>query len=182
MFHAVPRLERVHPLEGGLFRRKFRRDRRPGMPLEGRWAFYGRYAWDILSKHVRFVGMYLSIAARSSVSYETRRPTWNAMTPVEQTEFETLEMYSATRGAKRVVESSGDVSPRALRPLPPPRQNWADPGARHGGGGISIALRLALLMGLFKLDVELDHLEHGSGPQRAGYPPSGLPNLSAAMA
>jgi hypothetical protein len=40
MFHAVPRLERVHPLEGGLFRRKVRRDRRPGMKLENHFSFY----------------------------------------------------------------------------------------------------------------------------------------------
>ena len=33
-FHAVPRIEKMHPLEGGLFRRKYRRERRPGMPLE----------------------------------------------------------------------------------------------------------------------------------------------------
>ena len=29
-FPRVPRIENVHPLEGGLFRRKYRRDRRPG--------------------------------------------------------------------------------------------------------------------------------------------------------
>jgi hypothetical protein len=106
LFHAVPRLERVHPLEGGLFRRKVRRDRRPGMPLEGRCAFYGRYAWDILSKHVRFAGMYLQY--RRALKRVVRDRTHYmdiATTPVQQEEeLETLQMYSATRGAQPVVE------------------------------------------------------------------------------
>jgi radical SAM superfamily enzyme YgiQ (UPF0313 family) len=105
MFHAVPRLERVHPLEGGLFRRKFRRDRRAGMPLEGRLAFYGRYAWDILCKHIRFAGMYWQY--RSTLRRVTRDATPfmdTAMTPVEEAEFQTLEIFSSTRGSKSVVE------------------------------------------------------------------------------
>jgi radical SAM superfamily enzyme YgiQ (UPF0313 family) len=40
-FHAVARVEQVHPLEGGLFRRKYRRDRRAGMPLESPFALCG---------------------------------------------------------------------------------------------------------------------------------------------
>src|SRR5207237_10551904 len=43
-FHAVAHIENVHPLEGGLFRRKYRCDRRPGMAIETRFAFYPRYA------------------------------------------------------------------------------------------------------------------------------------------
>jgi radical SAM superfamily enzyme YgiQ (UPF0313 family) len=106
MFHAVPRLERVHPLEGGLFRRKFRRDRRRGMPLEGRWTFYGRYARDILSKHIRFVGMYLQYRGALKRVVRDRTPYLDvATTPVQQkAELETLQMYTATRGAQTVVE------------------------------------------------------------------------------
>ena len=58
-FHACARLEQVHPLEGGLFRLKYRLDRRPGLPRETPLAFYGRYAWDILSKHSRFLVLVL---------------------------------------------------------------------------------------------------------------------------
>jgi len=54
-FHACARIERVHPLEGGLFRLKYRRDRRPGMPRESPLVFYGRYAREILSKHSQFL-------------------------------------------------------------------------------------------------------------------------------
>ena len=35
--------EGVHPLEGGAFRLKYRRDRRHGLPLESPFVFYPRY-------------------------------------------------------------------------------------------------------------------------------------------
>ena len=105
LFHAVPRLERVHPLEGGLFRRKFRRDRRPGMSLETRFAFYGRYTWDMLSKHLRFARMYLQYhRTLRRVTRDTTPYMDTAMAPVQEVEFETLEIFSSTRGAKAVVE------------------------------------------------------------------------------
>jgi len=54
-FHACARIEQVHPLEGGLFRLKYRLDRRPSMPREGWARFYTRYLWDIVRKHARFL-------------------------------------------------------------------------------------------------------------------------------
>ena len=105
MFHAVPRLEGVHPLEGGLFRRKFRRDRRPGMPLENWFVFYGRYAWDIASKHVRFAVMYWQYRrALRRVIRDTTPYMDTAMTAVQESELQELEMFSAPRGAQSVVQ------------------------------------------------------------------------------
>ena len=42
-FKLVSAYEGVHPLEGGAFRRKFRRDRRDGLPRENPVLFYPRY-------------------------------------------------------------------------------------------------------------------------------------------
>jgi radical SAM superfamily enzyme YgiQ (UPF0313 family) len=104
-FHAVPRIENVHPLEGGLFRRKYRRDRRPGLPLENRLAFYPRYAGEILSKHVRFARMawqhwrILRRVERDSSPYMDI-----AMTPVQEGEFEEMQMYTSTPAARIAVE------------------------------------------------------------------------------
>ena len=47
-FHASATIEGIHPLDSGLFRRKYRRDRRAGLPRETPVAFYGRYAWEIV--------------------------------------------------------------------------------------------------------------------------------------
>ena len=105
VFSAVPRIEDVHPLEGGIFRRKYRRDRRPGLPLENPIAFHFRYAAEIVSKHLRFAVMYVQYrrilrrALRGSIV-----STDVAMAPVQESEFETLEMYTATPAARIAVE------------------------------------------------------------------------------
>jgi radical SAM superfamily enzyme YgiQ (UPF0313 family) len=52
-FYGCATIEGLHPLDGGYFRLKSRRDRRPGLPIESRARFYPRYAWEIVSKHVR---------------------------------------------------------------------------------------------------------------------------------
>jgi hypothetical protein len=56
-FWGCVKLEKVHPLQGGYLRRKYRRDRRPGLPLENPLLFYPRYVADLLAKHVRLVFM-----------------------------------------------------------------------------------------------------------------------------
>ena len=56
--HAIQEIEGVHPLQGGLFRRKYRRDRRPGRPIENPFVFYPRYGWECVSKTVRLVRLY----------------------------------------------------------------------------------------------------------------------------
>ena len=40
MFASSVPIEGVHPLQGGFLRRKYRLDRRPGMPIEPVWSFY----------------------------------------------------------------------------------------------------------------------------------------------
>ena len=50
--------EAVHPLEGGAFRLKFRRDRRHGMQMESRFVFYPRYAAEMVVKAWRYLAVY----------------------------------------------------------------------------------------------------------------------------
>ena len=45
-FSQFTPLENVHPLQGGIFRLKFRRDRRPTFAIEPMWIFYPRYLWE----------------------------------------------------------------------------------------------------------------------------------------
>lgn len=45
------RYDRVHPLESGYFRLKFRRERRPTLPRESMLVFYPRFAWDTVRSH-----------------------------------------------------------------------------------------------------------------------------------
>ncbi len=48
-FYGSISFDGVHPLEGGSFRRKVRRRRRPGMPIENPLTFYTRRVWEFTS-------------------------------------------------------------------------------------------------------------------------------------
>ena len=103
-FYEAIKLEGVHPLESGLFRRKYRLDRRSNMPIEGLLSFYTRYAWEVLSKHARLAAMYwrfrriLKRVQRDSGTYVDP-----AMTPVQEDEFDELEMFTVTQAARSAV-------------------------------------------------------------------------------
>lgn len=53
MFGKTVEAENVHPLQSGLIRRKYRRDRRYGMPLESPLTFYPRCAKEFLVRYGR---------------------------------------------------------------------------------------------------------------------------------
>ena len=55
MFRAMLRIEGVHPLQGGYFRRKIRRTRRPGSPQDSTLLFYLRHFANSASKTVRIL-------------------------------------------------------------------------------------------------------------------------------
>jgi hypothetical protein len=50
-YWGMQRFEGIHPLQGGMFRRKVRTSRRPGMKREPVLTFYPRRAWQIASTY-----------------------------------------------------------------------------------------------------------------------------------
>ena len=58
-FYFTFKQEKVHPLQGGFFRRKIRRTRRSGLPRENPLFFYPRRVWEVADTHVRLVAYYL---------------------------------------------------------------------------------------------------------------------------
>ena len=52
-------IEGIHPLEGGFFRRKVRKNRRAGMKIENPVLFYPKYAAETLAKQFKWVSLYL---------------------------------------------------------------------------------------------------------------------------
>jgi radical SAM superfamily enzyme YgiQ (UPF0313 family) len=104
-FHAPPLFERVHPLEGGLFRRKYRRDRRPGMSRENPFVFYARYGWEIAVKHARFARLYWQYRRTlKRVQRDPRPYTDTAMNPVQTSDVDALEMFKTTAGARAAAD------------------------------------------------------------------------------
>ena len=49
IYSGIPRFEGLHPLQGGLFRRKRRRSRRPELPRENPLVFYPRRVWQVFT-------------------------------------------------------------------------------------------------------------------------------------
>jgi hypothetical protein len=100
-FKLMIAFEGVHPLEGGAFRLKFRRDRRHGRPRESVLSFYPRYLGEIAVKAARYWAVYRRAKAiyRDAAAAPDRLAyTDLAIAPPVQDEFETLDLYLATDG------------------------------------------------------------------------------------
>ncbi len=105
-FYGSALFENVHPLEGGLLRLKFRKDRRPGLPIEPALAFYRKYVADVIGKHAAAAKVWWchrQIARRISADPVGHSYTDLSLTPVTSGEFEELDMFTATEAAKAAV-------------------------------------------------------------------------------
>jgi radical SAM superfamily enzyme YgiQ (UPF0313 family) len=75
--------EKVHPLQGGYFRRKVRSQRRSGLPRENPLLFYPRRGWEIAASHINMVTFYWSVnRIRKKVERDKRPYTDRALTPI----------------------------------------------------------------------------------------------------
>ena len=102
-FKLMTMFEAVHPLEGGAFRRKSRRDRRYGLPTESPFVFYPRYACEIAGKARGYWSVYRQ--ARKILKDVLAAPDrWTysdlSIAPPDEDEFERLDLYHATAGGE----------------------------------------------------------------------------------
>jgi hypothetical protein len=91
-------IEKIHPLEGGYLRLKFRRDRRPELPTEPVWLFYPKYLAETIWKQVRWIALYTRLRLiYRKVKYDPRRHEYMdlALTPVLDDEIETRELFQS---------------------------------------------------------------------------------------
>jgi hypothetical protein len=108
-FWGAIHLEKVHPLQVGYLRRKVRTDRRPGYPVESPLVFYRRYAWETVTKHVRLGATVLRLARlRRQLKRDPKARHYmdEALTPVQDDDLDTLEMFSVTEAARHASEKA----------------------------------------------------------------------------
>src|SRR5271168_1146577 len=75
--------ENVHPLQGGYFRRKLRRERRAGLPRENPLVFFVRRVREVLATHINLAAFYLYLhRIRRRVERDDRPYTDPALTPI----------------------------------------------------------------------------------------------------
>jgi radical SAM superfamily enzyme YgiQ (UPF0313 family) len=102
-------LERIHPLEGGFLRLKFRRDRRPGFPREPMWSFYPKYFAELSSKLVRWTHLYFKLRRiYLGIKYDPNRYSYTdtAMTPVTNDEAATHELFNSDAARAYVAQTN----------------------------------------------------------------------------
>jgi hypothetical protein len=127
--HAV---ERVHPLQGGKLRLKYRRDRRPGLPLESPWVFYPRYALETASKVARLGALYWRFQrVRARVEKDPRKADYTdvAITPASDDDARVLSLFEGVRATQPSAQGSqrattrprGVASPASAPTATPPR-------------------------------------------------------------
>lgn len=106
-FAGSIRYEKVHPLQGGYFRRKVRTQRRSGLPVESPLLFYPRRVWEALSTYIPFAGFAITLwikCQRVKRDPANKHYTDLALTPVtDHGEDESLEMFAHTDAAQAAV-------------------------------------------------------------------------------
>ncbi|MEN8214261.1 MAG: radical SAM protein [Pseudomonadota bacterium] len=111
-FYASIVVEGVHPLESGYVRRKYRRDRRPGLPVESPLVFYPRFIKEFFTKHwfmLRLLLKYHRMRKALDADPESRNYTDQALTPVSDDEQDAFELYGMEAG-QPTAETHAKVS------------------------------------------------------------------------
>ena len=106
-FYLTILFEGVHPLESGAFRLKYRRDRRPGLPLENPLLFYAKHWGGMAVKAVQYLRIYLRCKAMLKAAL-TAPDRWAysdlAIAPPKADEFDALDLYHATTGGEAALK------------------------------------------------------------------------------
>jgi hypothetical protein len=94
--------ENVHPLQGGYFRRKLRRQRRAGLPRENSLLFYPRRVREVVATHTKLAAFYLYLhRIRRRVERDLSPYTDLALAPIDSEQ----RISPASRREKKAVAS-----------------------------------------------------------------------------
>ncbi len=105
-FKLMTMFEAVHPLEGGAFRRRARRERRYGLPRENPLRFYPRRAAEIVGKAQGYWRVYRRAKAiLDETLADPNRWAYSdlAIAPPAAAEFDSLDLYHQTSGGEAAL-------------------------------------------------------------------------------
>ncbi len=106
-FSQFTGVENVHPLQGGLFRLKFRRDRRPTLAIETPWIFYPKYFWDTAGKFARILRAARHVyGLAKAIKADPQRRSYmdQALTPAVEEDLDSLELFNQNEAARNAVQ------------------------------------------------------------------------------
>lgn len=113
-FYGCKTLEGIHPLEGGYLRRMYRRDRRPGLPRELPVVFHAKYVRHVWRSHLGIISLLRRFnKVRKDIKANPNRRAYMdlALTPVEETDAQSLDLFTVTDAAKAALKKSGSSQP-----------------------------------------------------------------------
>jgi radical SAM superfamily enzyme YgiQ (UPF0313 family) len=104
--------EKTHPLQGGIFRLKYRSDRRPGLPREPVWTFYPKFAWDLAQKVAVTVRTALHLyGVKKKIKADPNRFAYMdaAIAPVTDEDVDNLDLFNQNDAARNAVQHERHV-------------------------------------------------------------------------
>jgi hypothetical protein len=105
-FQGALSIEKIHPLQGGYIRLKYRADRRAGFKIEPPVLWHVKYLAETAAKIGRTLWMLYKLdRIRRRILKDPKRMEYKdlAITPVQADEMDTLDLFKETEGGRAAV-------------------------------------------------------------------------------
>jgi hypothetical protein len=105
-FTIMMQVEKVHPLQSGLFRLKRVSERRPGLPPEPALTFYPRQVRILVANNLKLISTIwwmIRLKRRLERDPDRHRYMDQALTPVREDDEKTLDLLTKTTGAQAAI-------------------------------------------------------------------------------
>jgi hypothetical protein len=105
-FSTTDRLERVHPLQGGILRLKHPSERRPNLPREKAWIFWPRFVWETIAKQAILAGTIVRLLAWAlAIKLDGKAQSYSdlSLTHVSDDDEDVLDLVTKTTGGRSAV-------------------------------------------------------------------------------
>ena len=112
-FSSAMKIENLHPLQWGIFRVKYRKERRPGFPIESPLSFYAGYASETAAKATKLARRWLhlkSILRRIDADPAAKLYQDEALVPVTEEDAEHMELYTQSETVRAAVQHERRVA------------------------------------------------------------------------
>ncbi len=108
-FYAMLVFEKVHPLQGGFLRRKIRKQRRRGLPIEYPPLFYARRLYEMVTTYIPGFFYFLRLRRlEKRIRHDPASRDYHdaALARVTAEDVDKLDMFTATDAAKQAVNKT----------------------------------------------------------------------------
>jgi radical SAM superfamily enzyme YgiQ (UPF0313 family) len=112
-FSSAMKIENLHPLQWGIFRVKYRKDRRPGFPIESPLSFYAGYASETAAKAAKLARRWMhlkSILRKIEADPAAKHYQDEALIPVTEEDAEHMELYTQSESIRAAVQHERRVA------------------------------------------------------------------------